>query len=114
MPTEKEKETVHFRKYTSNIRKHLIGRTITDVKWLSADESKRLMDWDYQPCEIFLDNGTILTPGADDEGNNAGVIFTNIKEIPIHFKNRTFGKSKIPKAEIFRTLKNVFYLKFFR
>ena len=35
MPTEKE--TVHFRKYTSNIRKHLIGRTITDVKWLSAD-----------------------------------------------------------------------------
>jgi len=39
---------------------------------------------------------------------------TNIKEIPIHFKNRTFGKSKIPKAEIFRTLKNVFYLKFFR
>ena len=37
-----------------------------------------------------------------------------IKEIPIHFKNRTFGKSKIPKAEILRTLKNLFYLKFFK
>ena len=33
-----------------------------------------------------------------------------IKEIPIYFKNRIHGKSKIPKIEIFRTLKNVFLL----
>ena len=31
-------------------------------------------------------------------------------EIPINFQNRAQGKSKIPKLEIFRTLKNVFYL----
>ena len=31
-------------------------------------------------------------------------------EIPIHFKNREFGTSKIPKIEIFRTLFNVFKL----
>ena len=36
-----------------------------------------------------------------------------IKEIPIIFKNRAQGKSKIPKIEIFRTLKNVLFLKFF-
>lgn len=36
-----------------------------------------------------------------------------IKEIPIIFRNRTRGISKIPKIEIFRTLKNVFFLKFF-
>jgi len=36
-----------------------------------------------------------------------------IKEIPIIFKNRTQGKSKIPKIEIFRTLKNILLLKFF-
>ena len=34
-----------------------------------------------------------------------------IYEIPISFKNRTKGKSKIPKIEIFRTLKNLFLLK---
>ena len=34
-----------------------------------------------------------------------------IYEIPINFKNRTKGKSKIPKIEIFRTLKNLFLLK---
>ena len=36
-----------------------------------------------------------------------------IKEIPIIFKNRTQGKSKIPKIEIFRTLKNLLILKFY-
>ena len=36
-----------------------------------------------------------------------------IKEIPIIFKNRAQGKSKIPKIEIFRTLKNLLLLKFF-
>ena len=35
-----------------------------------------------------------------------------INEIPIQFKNRTQGKSKIPKLEILRTLKNLFLLKF--
>ena len=34
----------------------------------------------------------------------------NINEIPIHFKNRRHGYSKIPGIEIFRTLKNLFIL----
>ena len=33
-----------------------------------------------------------------------------IKEIPIIFENRAKGKSKIPKIETLRTLKNVFLL----
>ena len=36
-----------------------------------------------------------------------------IKEIPIKFKNRVYGVSKIPKMEILRTFKNVFRLKLF-
>ena len=36
----------------------------------------------------------------------------NINQIPIHFKNRAQGKSKIPKYEIIRTLKNLIILKF--
>lgn len=36
-----------------------------------------------------------------------------IAQIPIHFKDRISGKSKIPKIEIFRTFFNVFRLKFF-
>tara|TARA_A100001011_G_scaffold393185_1_gene482464 strand:- start:493 stop:1191 length:699 start_codon:yes stop_codon:yes gene_type:complete len=36
----------------------------------------------------------------------------NISEIPIHFKNRKHGSSKIPPIEIFRTFKNLFILYF--
>ena len=36
----------------------------------------------------------------------------NIYEIPIHFKNRRHGNSKIPGIEIFRTLKNLLILFF--
>ena len=35
----------------------------------------------------------------------------SIKEIPITFKDRENGVSKIPKFELFRTLINLFYLK---
>ena len=66
--------------YWQNLaNKHLVGRTIVKAEWLSPSESHRLMGWDYQPLELFLDNGTILTPSSDDEGNNAGALFTNIK-----------------------------------
>ena len=33
-------------------------------------------------------------------------------EFPIHFKDRIYGKSKIPKIEIFRTFKNLISLYF--
>ena len=36
----------------------------------------------------------------------------NIKQIPIKFSDRATGKSKIPKTEIFRTLINLFLIKF--
>ena len=35
----------------------------------------------------------------------------DIKQIPIRFKDREKGDSKIPKIELFRTLKNLFLLK---
>jgi len=76
-------------KYEEQLNKRLAGRTIKKVKWLSAEDSKEFFGWDYQPLEIYLDDGTILTPSADDEGNNAGAIFTNIKgfeTIPVERK----------------------------
>ena len=39
--------------------------------------------------------------------------FNLIVEVPIHFKNRTSGQSKIPKIEIIRTLINLFRLRLF-
>ena len=41
--------------------------------------------------------------------HNKGIV---IKQIPIIFADRKEGKSKIPKIELFRTLFNVFKLRF--
>ena len=67
--------------WQSKVNKHLIGKKIVKVEWLDPKEADRLFGWDYQPCEIHLDDGTILTPSQDDEGNNAGSIFTNIQDL---------------------------------
>ena len=41
-----------------------------------------------------------------------GIFNYSIKEIPIIFKDRAKGESKIPKLEILRTLKNLIILFF--
>ena len=64
------------------VNKHFVGKYITKVQWLNPKDTKKLLGWDYQPCEIHLNDGTIITPSADDEGNNAGALFTNIQELP--------------------------------
>jgi hypothetical protein len=64
------------------VNKHLVGRKIIKVKWLHPKETEEVFGWSQQPCEIYLDNGTVLTPSMDDEGNDAGAIFTNVTELP--------------------------------
>ena len=64
------------------VNKHLVGKYITKVEWLNPKDSMKLLGWDCQPCEIHLNDGTVITPSADDEGNNAGALFTNIRELP--------------------------------
>ena len=65
------------------VDKHLVGRKIVKVKWLDPKETDKIFGWSQQPCEIHLDNGTVLTPSMDDEGNDAGAIFTNITELSV-------------------------------
>ena len=70
----------HFNcKWHKEANSKLVGKTITKVKWLDPDNAYKAFGWYHQPCEIHLDDGTILTPSQDDEGNDAGAIFTNIK-----------------------------------
>ena len=69
-------------KWQKLVNEHLVGRKIVKVEWLSPEKSEEQLGWNNQPCEIYLDDGAILTPSQDDEGNDAGAIFTNIKELP--------------------------------
>ena len=65
------------------VDKHLVGRKIVKVEWLSPKKTEKIFGWEQQPCEIYLDDGIILTPRRDDEGNESGAIGTNINELPI-------------------------------
>ena len=67
--------------FMNKLKKALVGQTIKKVEYLSPKHSKEYLGWDYQPCDIHLSNGVILTPSADDEGNNEGAISTNIEGI---------------------------------
>lgn len=60
-------------------RKHLKGRTIKNVRYMEPNESDGLM-WHSRSIVLELDNGTLLYPSSDDEGNNAGTLFGNAKD----------------------------------
>jgi hypothetical protein len=54
--------------------KPLVGRTIVAVRHLDTGEVKTL-GIAHQPVCLQLDDGALLWPMADDEGNDAGVLF---------------------------------------
>jgi hypothetical protein len=51
----------------------LVGRTIKAVSYMSPKESKSA-GFMRRPVAIELDNGTIVFPQADDEGNDGGAL----------------------------------------
>lgn len=52
----------------------LVGRTIVGVRYLDVGEISRL-GITHQPVCLQLDDGALLWPMADDEGNDAGALF---------------------------------------
>jgi len=63
----------------------LIGRTIKNVRYLTNEERKTL-GWYSRSLVVILDDGTHIWPSADDEGNDAGALFTtdsNLMTIPV-------------------------------
>lgn len=53
----------------------LYGRRIVDVRYMEREESEGL-GWHRMAVVIELDNGTLVWPSMDDEGNGAGALFT--------------------------------------
>jgi|TARA_R100000152_G_C6702589_1_gene131809 ethanolamine utilization protein EutQ (cupin superfamily) len=68
--------------WTKKVKEHLIGKKIIDIKWMSPKVAEEDFAWYSQPCEIYLEDGIILTPSRDDEGNDGGAILTNLVDLP--------------------------------
>lgn len=69
-------------KWVHDAEKHLKGRTIVLVRFMSHEEKKKL-GIHYRPIILQLDNGTIVYPMSDTEGNDAGCLHTNIKGLKV-------------------------------
>lgn len=51
----------------------LCGRKIVNVRYMRESESE-MLGWYSKSLVLTLDDGTLIFPSADDEGNDAGAI----------------------------------------
>lgn len=66
-----EKEILEI--WESKAKSVLLGRKIIGVSYMNNDEQEAT-GFFHKALVIQLDNGTLLYPSADDEGNDAGAI----------------------------------------
>ena len=58
----------------------IVGQKIVDVRKMTKQERK-WEGWENDPFPIYalvLENGTLLYPSMDEEGNGGGVLFGNL------------------------------------
>jgi hypothetical protein len=67
--------------WTARAQKLLVGRTITAVSYLDAQDAGEL-DWYGRSLCIEFDNGLVLFASSDDEGNGPGALFTTDEALP--------------------------------
>jgi hypothetical protein len=60
----------------------LVGRTIVRARYMSEDE-RESMGWRSRPVVLQLDDGNMIYASSDDEGNDAGAMFTNSEKQPV-------------------------------
>mgnify|MGYP003108675485 CR=1 FL=1 len=71
--------------WTKDVGRHLVGKKITHVRYLSKKEMKKYI-WCKNPIVIFLDDGNWIMPVQDDECNDGGSMatsFGNLTMIPV-------------------------------
>lgn len=76
MPKDYRKE------WNEAAKKLLVGKKIVKVGYLLKEETEGL-GWMYSSLAIELDDGTVIWPSRDDEGNDAGALFTTNDDLQI-------------------------------
>jgi len=73
-------------KIEKRAREILVGKTIQSLGYLDEDEKNNLL-WDKSAIVLELNDGTLLFPSMDDEGNEAGAMFIQtekeLERIPV-------------------------------
>lgn len=61
------------KKWTTKAAKALIGKKIVKVQYMTKKNAGDL-DWYQRPLMLKLDDGSLIFPQADDEGNDGGAL----------------------------------------
>jgi hypothetical protein len=72
------------KKWDTHAKEYLLGRKIVDVRYMDADERAEL-GWTGGALVLVLDNGTVIWPSMDDEGNGPGALHGFTKEVGLRF-----------------------------
>ena len=62
--------------------KFLVNKTITRVRYLTEEEVAD-MGWYSSTLVIFFNDGSFIYSSRDDEGNDAGALFTSSNTLPV-------------------------------
>ena len=69
--------------WTKRAENLLLNRKIVKVKYLKTEEVEKIFGYPGHRCLAFmLDNNVWVFPSQDDEGNEAGALFTTSEALP--------------------------------
>jgi len=72
--------TDYAKQWTTKAAKLLVGKTITGVRYLTEEE-RATLGWYSRTLVLMLNDGTFVWASSDDEGNNAGALFTTDEKL---------------------------------
>ena len=73
---EREREEKYIQRGVKKFSKLLVGKTISNVRYLSPSECAD-MGWNKSPLVIEFDDKTCIVPQMDDEANDGGALLYN-------------------------------------
>jgi hypothetical protein len=68
--------------WTKIAEDQLLNKKIVVVRYMTKMEADQL-GWSSRPVILQLDDGNVIYPSQDDEGNGPGSLFTNNEANPI-------------------------------
>jgi len=69
-------------KWGSKATKKFMGRRVKIIRWLNPAEVEQL-GWHYSAPVIIFDDDSYIIASRDDEGNDAGALFTSFEDLPV-------------------------------
>ena len=70
------------KRWTAAATRQLIGRRIILVRYMTQEEADDV-GWMSRPVVLVLDDGNLIYPASDDEGNDGGALYTNNEQNPV-------------------------------